>query len=83
MPTEDLKIRSADYDWWTLAHLGVGKVISNMVAPAVRNVDAALITPQFAARLRADGLDAARPLRVRRSVRWPYEDVYTFEEIQG
>ena len=76
-------MRSADYDWWTLAQLGVGNMVSNLVAPAVRNVNLTLITPQFAERLRADGLDSASRLRVRRSVRWPYEDVYTFEEIQA
>jgi hypothetical protein len=76
-----LKVPSADYDWLTLQALGVGKVVSNLVAPAVRDVNVTLITPQFADRLRADGVDVTRRLRVRRSIRAPYNvEVYTFEE---
>jgi hypothetical protein len=70
----------SEYDWVTLLELGVGKAVSNLVAPAVRDVSASLITPEFAERLRADGLDAGRPLRVRRSIR-PRGDVYVFEQI--
>jgi hypothetical protein len=73
-------MQSTEYDWITLAELGVGKVVSNLVAPSVRDVNTAFITPEFANRLRADGLDAALPLRVRRSIR-PRGDVYIFEQI--
>ena len=76
-------MRTAEYDWLTLAQLGVGKVVSNLVAAAVRDVSTALITPEFAARLHADGVDAARPLRVRRTVRSRHDDVYVFEETQA
>ena len=75
-------MRTAEYDWLTLAQLGVGRVVSNLVASAVRDVSTALITPEFAARLHADGVDTARPLRVRRTIR-AHDDVYVFEEIQA
>ncbi len=68
------------YDWLTLVQFGVDKVASNLVAPAVRDVNASLITREFADRLRADGLDAARPLRVRRTI-LPRGDVFVFEQI--
>lgn len=76
-------MRTAEYDWLTLAQLGVGRVVSNLVTSAVRDVSTVLITPEFAARLQADGLDATRPLRVRRTVRPRHDDVYVFEEIRA
>jgi len=69
-------MRSAEYDWKTLADLGVTAIVDNLQGLLARNVDPWLITPAFGDALRADGLDPECPLTVRRAA----PPLYVFEQ---
>jgi hypothetical protein len=71
---------SAMFDWKTLNDLGAAPIVAGLQAPAVRDVDATLITPAFAEALRARGLCPQKPMRVRWAPAPPHGDRYLFEQ---
>ena len=71
---------SAVFDWKTLNDLGAAAIVAGLQAPAVREVDATLITTAFADALRSRGIDPQKPMRVRRAPAPPHGDRYLFEQ---
>jgi hypothetical protein len=69
-------MRRAEYDWKTLRDLDATAIVDGLQGPLARSVDQWLVTPAFGNVLRADGLDPARPMTVRRAA----PPFYVFEQ---